>query len=116
MSTRLEAAPAAVTHLSPVQLDRLRGLLLDELSLQKSRALELVDPPDMEPDLAAVLLLRCQEAIEEIEETLRLFDVGTYGRCSGCGDAIRYERLEAVPAAQRGVPCQAGRERVALRG
>jgi RNA polymerase-binding transcription factor DksA len=108
MSTRLEAAPAAVTHLSPAQLNRLRSLLVDELGIQQSRALELRDPPDMEPDLAALLLLRCQEAIEEIEEALRLLDQGTYGRCSGCAAAIRYERLEA----QRCVSCQSGRERV----
>ncbi|HET9769539.1 MAG TPA: TraR/DksA C4-type zinc finger protein [Acidimicrobiia bacterium] len=112
MATRLEAAPAAVTHLSPAQLDRLRALLLDELGLQESRALELQDAPDIEPDLAGVLLLRCQEAIEEIEEALRLFDDGAYGRCSGCAAEISYERLEAVPAAQRCVSCQSGRERL----
>jgi RNA polymerase-binding transcription factor DksA len=111
MSTRLETA-LAVTHLSPEQLNRLRRLLLEELTLQHSRAVELQDPPDMEPDLAEVLLLRCQESIEEIEEALRLLDDGAYGLCSNCGAAIRYERLEAVPAARRCVSCQSGREHV----
>jgi RNA polymerase-binding transcription factor DksA len=112
MSTRLEAAPVAVTHLSPAQLNELRRLLLDELALQRSRAVELQDPPDREPDLADLLLLRCQEAIDEIEGALRLFDDGTYGLCSGCRAPIPYERLEAVPAAPRCVSCQSGRERV----
>jgi DnaK suppressor protein len=112
MLTRLEAAPAAVTHLSTSQLNELRRLLLDELAIQRSRAEELVDPPDLEPDLADLLLLRCQEAIDEIEDALRILEAGTYGLCSGCGAAIPYERLEAVPAAPRCLECQSGRERV----
>ena len=112
MSTRLETAPVAVAHLSPEQLNGLRRLLLEELTLQHSRAVELQNPPDMQPDLAEVLLLRCQETIEEIEEALRLLEDGTYGLCSSCGVAIRYERLEAVPVAQRCVSCQSGREHV----
>ncbi len=110
MSTRLEATPVA-THLSPEQLSRLHRLLLDEHVAQQTRAVELQDPPDLEPDLAEVLLVRCQEALEEIEEALRLFDQGSYGLCVSCGGAIRYERLEAVPAARHCVSCQTGRDR-----
>ena len=112
MSTRLQAVPAVNTHLSRVQLEHLRRLLVQEHLLQQTRAIELQDPPDLEPDLAAVLLDRCWEALAEIEEALALIGRGEYGTCSGCRSAIPCERLEVVPAAQRCVSCQAGHDRV----
>ena len=110
MSTRLRAAPALATHLSAAQLARLRCLLVEEQVIQQTRAVELQDPPDLEPDLAELLLVRCRVALDEIEEALRLIDQGGYGLCSVCGTAIPYERLEAVPAARRCVSCQAGHQ------
>ncbi|MEW6475747.1 MAG: TraR/DksA C4-type zinc finger protein [Actinomycetota bacterium] len=110
MSTRLEAT-SVETHLSAEQLGHLHRLLQDEQAMQQARALELEDAPDLEPDLAEALLVRCQEALEEVEAALRLFDQGLYGLCAGCGAAIRFERLEAVPAARHCVSCQADRDR-----
>ena len=112
MSARLEAASTAPTHLAPDQLAHLWALLLEEQALQRTRAAELRDPADMEPDLAQVLLERCQETLDEIETALRLHDQGTYGACSTCGVAIPYERLEALPAASRCVSCQSNQDRV----
>ncbi len=112
MSTRLAAAPAVMSHLSADQLDRLGRLLIDEHVAQEARAIELQDPLDLEPDLAEVLLARCREALDEIEAALALIGEGTYGACSACRAAIPYERLEAVPAAQRCVSCQSDRDRV----
>jgi RNA polymerase-binding transcription factor DksA len=112
MSTPVDTAPTVATHLSPEQLARLRRLLVDEHVIQQSRAVELQDPPDLEPDLAEVLLARCQEALEEIDEALRLLGTGAYGLCSACGSAIPYERLEAVPATRHCVSCQSGRDRI----
>jgi RNA polymerase-binding transcription factor DksA len=111
MSTRLAAAPAVMSHLSADQLDRLGRLLINERVAQEARAIELQDPLDLEPDLAEVLLARCREASDEIEAALALIGEGTYGACSACGVAIPYERLEAVPAAQRCVSCQSHRDR-----
>lgn len=112
MSTRLRAAPAPARHLSVAQVSRLRCWLAEEQVIQQTRAVELQDSPDLEPDLAELLLLRCREALDEIEEALRLIDRGTYGLCSVCGTAIPYERLEAVPATRRCVSCQdRGQER-----
>ena len=106
MSTRLEATGVATTqHLSAEQLSRLHRLLLDEHVAQQSRMVELQDPSDLEPDLAAALLSRCEEAVEEIEAALRLLDEGMYGRCVSCAAAIPYERLEAVPSARHCVSC-----------
>lgn len=112
MSTRLQADPAARTHLTRSQLARLRRLLLEEHIVQQARVVELQDPPDLEPDLAHVLLVRCQETLEEIEEALDLIEQAAYGLCAGCRTEIPYERLEALPAARRCVSCQAGHARV----
>ena len=109
MSTRLEAAGVAETHLSAEQLSRLHRLLLDEHVAQQSRVAELQDAPDLEPDLAEVLLARCHGALEEIEEALALLDQSAYGRCASCGAGIPYERLEVVPAARHCVSCPDGR-------
>jgi|SRR5581483_1575635 len=108
MTPRLDAPVAA--HLSTDQLERLCGLLADEHTAQRARALEFQDPVDLEPDLAGVLLERCNEAIEEIEAALIRVGTGSYGLCLACGNAIPYERLEIVPAADRCVACQADRD------
>jgi DnaK suppressor protein len=107
MSTRVDAAPAVTSHLSDEQLDRLCRLLVEEHVLQQARAVELQDPLDLEPDLADVLLARCRDALEEIEEALALLGRDAYGFCSTCSAPIPYERLEAVPWARRCVSCQA---------
>ena len=109
MSTRLQAARTPHTHL-PAQLAHLRDLLIEEHASQRTRAIELQESPDLEPDLAELLLIRCRETLDEIEEALRLIDQGGYGLCSVCGTVIPYERLEAVPAALRCVSCQAGHQ------
>jgi DnaK suppressor protein len=111
MSTRFDATPVATTHLSAAQLTRLHRLLLDEHVAQQGRAAELQDPQDLEPDLVAILLSRCHEALDDIEGALTLLDQGTYGLCLSCGAAIPYERLEAVPAARHCVSCPAGGDR-----
>ena len=109
MSTRLDAP--TMSDLSPDQLVRLRRLLVEEHAVQLARAAEFVEPVDLEPDLAEVLLARCQEAIDEIDAALARMGAGSYGSCPACGKAIPYERLEVVPAADRCVACQADRDR-----
>lgn len=111
MPTRLEAVSPALTHLSADQLAHLRALLVEEQALQQTRAAELRDPADMEPDLATVLLERCQETLDEIEVALRMHDEGRYGACAICGSAVPYERLEVLPAASRCVACQSSQDR-----
>ena len=111
MSTRLQADPSVRTHLTRSQLERLRRLLLEEHIVQQARLVELQDPTDIDPDVAHVLLVRCQETLEEIEEAIGLIEQGTYGACAGCRAEIPYERLEALPGASRCVSCQAGHDR-----
>ena len=111
MPTRLQADPSVRTHLSRSQLERLRGLLLEEHIVQQARLVELQDPTDLDPDLAHVLLVRCQETLEEIEVAMGLIEQGTYGGCAGCGAEIPFERLEALPGARRCVSCQTRHDR-----
>ncbi|MEW6470895.1 MAG: TraR/DksA C4-type zinc finger protein [Actinomycetota bacterium] len=87
-------------------------MLAEEHALQRTRAAELRDTEDLEPDLAEVLLARCQEALEETEAALDLIEREVYGLCAECGAPIPYERLEVVPATRRCVACQSGRDRV----
>jgi len=110
MPARLDALTAP--DLSPGQLDHLRRLLVEEHTAQAARAVELQDPVDLEPDLADVLLARCREAMEDIDGALSRMEAGSYGSCLACGAAIPYERLAIVPAADRCVACQAGRDRL----
>ena len=42
----------------------------------------------------------------QIEDALRRMDLGTYGRCTNCGNPIHPLRLEAVPWARFCIDCQ----------
>jgi RNA polymerase-binding protein DksA len=41
-----------------------------------------------------------------IDAALKRIDEGTYGTCAGCGDQIRYERLEATPWVSLCIDCK----------
>lgn len=112
MSSRLDAPGAS--HLSPDQLERFHGRLVDEYRAQQARAVELAEPVDLEPDLADVLLARCHEAMDEIEAALTRLGAGSYGTCRACGRPIPSERLEIVLAADRCVACQADVDRLVV--
>jgi DnaK suppressor protein len=45
------------------------------------------------------------DTLREIEDALRKFDEGTYGRCESCGNPIAEARLEAMPAARLCIDC-----------
>ena len=110
MPARLENPPTGA-HLTADQVERLRRLLVAEYTDRKARAVELQDPPDLESDLAEVLLARNYEAMDEIEAALKRIEDGAYGICVSCGAPVPFERLEIVPAADRCVRCQDDRDR-----
>lgn|SRR5689334_4758543 len=110
MPIRLDAPTASDPSLD--QLHHLRRLLADQRTVQEARTVELQNPIDLEPDLAEVLLARCNEAMDEIDAALSRMETGSYGSCVACGGNIPYERLEIVPAADRCVGCQADRNRL----
>ncbi len=44
--------------------------------------------------------------VEKIRQAISRIDAGTYGICQGCGEAIKSERLAAVPFAKYCISCE----------
>ncbi|MDH3451376.1 MAG: TraR/DksA family transcriptional regulator [Gammaproteobacteria bacterium] len=44
--------------------------------------------------------------IELIDAALKRLDLGSYGRCCDCGNAIGFARLQAHPTARRCIACK----------
>jgi RNA polymerase-binding transcription factor len=47
-----------------------------------------------------------EQVLSAIDAALKRIDDGTYGTCTGCGDGIRPERLEASPWASLCIDCK----------
>lgn len=47
-----------------------------------------------------------KETLEAIDAALARIESGDYGTCTRCGEQIRLERLEAVPAADLCISCK----------
>lgn len=62
-------------------------------------------------EFALSLVSNDQEALYEIEESIKRLEAGTYGLCELCEKPIRKERLEAVPFAKNCVQCQSSVEK-----
>lgn len=50
-----------------------------------------------------------RSALADVEAALRRIELGTYGRCAGCGDLLALTRLRAVPSARWCESCQRSR-------
>lgn len=59
-----------------------------------------------EKELAAMLGHGVRVHLMDIDLALARIDAGRYGNCEECGEEINPERLEALPRAQRCLPCQ----------
>ncbi|MFA5786593.1 MAG: TraR/DksA C4-type zinc finger protein [Actinomycetota bacterium] len=55
---------------------------------------------------ALALIERVRGALAEVDTALGKFDLGAFGVCEGCGQAIPGERLEAIPSARLCVGCK----------
>jgi RNA polymerase-binding protein DksA len=55
------------------------------------------------------LLERARRRVTDLDDALRRWDAGTYGRCERCEQPIPAERLAARPSARRCVACQSAR-------
>lgn len=62
-------------------------------------------------DRDKLLLARAQQQLTEIERALERLADGSYGSCTACGQAIRSERLDVMPAAALCIHCQQQEER-----
>jgi len=54
---------------------------------------------------------RDQKMIQQINETLKRIDEGSYGQCAWCESDIRPERLRALPTAILCIDCATDREK-----
>lgn len=120
-----------MTHLTEAQLAELRRALLnareqlrtnirDELLRSDAErygdlAGQVHDPADeavadllVDTNIAAVN--RLVGELREVESALERMDMGSYGRCEECDEAIPYERLKVQPTARRDVEHQARHE------
>lgn len=116
--------PKASSHLSAEELGQLHQQLLRELAAQVDQASEqervvselLADPREalgqleVVRDVADVVVVWSQEAMDDIEAALGRMDDGTYGICGQCEAPIRVERLVAIPQARYCVACQGSRD------
>jgi RNA polymerase-binding transcription factor DksA len=79
-------------------------------------ASEVPDPGDqsfanLSVDLGNAAVTRDLQQLRAVELARKRMDSGTYGECVTCGYSIPYERLVAMPAAERCAPCQENFER-----
>lgn len=110
------------TQLFAVLVARERALLEDirrEVNLQDDYvqlASEVPDPGDLSfanlsIDLGNAAVSRDMNELRAIELARKKMDSGTYGECITCGYDIPFERLQAIPTAERCAPCQQNFER-----
>ena len=79
-------------------------------------ASEVPDPGDqsfanLSVDLGNAAVTRDLHELRQVELARKRMDSGTYGECISCGYSIPFERLQAMPAAERCAPCQENFER-----
>jgi len=110
------------TRLYTALADRERALRDDikrEVTLQDDYiqlASEVPDPGDLSfanlsVDLGNAAVSRDLHELRAIELARKRMDSGTYGECVSCGYSIPFERLLAMPSAERCAPCQENFER-----
>jgi RNA polymerase-binding transcription factor DksA len=103
-----DVATGARSHLERAQLDHLHDLLIEQrraLAERLSSGFGL--DGDAEDSVTNAVVARTEQALADVDDALARLAVGTYGRCTSCGDAIPFERLEALPETARCVRCQA---------
>jgi RNA polymerase-binding transcription factor len=73
---------------------------------------DLIDVAEVgsERQLRSALLAQSQHHLQQVEAALRRLEAGTYGHCERCGQAIRPERLSALPYATTCLNCQTHQE------
>ncbi|MCM0044449.1 MAG: TraR/DksA family transcriptional regulator [Burkholderiaceae bacterium] len=79
-------------------------------------ASEVPDPGDqsfanLSVDLGNAAVTRDINELRAVELARKRMQSGTYGECAACGYPIPFERLQAMPTAERCAPCQENYER-----
>jgi RNA polymerase-binding transcription factor DksA len=97
----------------------LREDIRREMNLQDDYvdlASDVPDPGDLSfanlsIDLGNAAVTRDMNELRAIELARKKIGKGTYGECISCGYDIPFERLQAIPTAERCAPCQQNFER-----
>ena len=66
---------------------------------------------DLSVDLGNAAVTRDIHELRAVELARKRIDSGAYGECVSCGYPIPFERLMAIPSAERCAPCQENFER-----
>jgi len=66
---------------------------------------------DVGKELSFQVMSRRTDELKKINEAIGRLEDGSYGVCEECGNAIRFERLKAMPFAQLCRNCQQDSER-----
>lgn len=82
-------------------LDAQEEHLADELDVAEASS---------ERQLQSTLLAQSQHHLQQVEAALCRVEAGTYGLCERCGQAIRSERLSALPYVTNCFNCQTHQE------
>ncbi|MEO5745775.1 MAG: TraR/DksA C4-type zinc finger protein [Terracoccus sp.] len=82
---------------------RFRVEQLRELVVSTAEALANVDEARLQVN--HLLTVAAQAALADIEGALECLEAGTYGTCSGCGQAIAQRRLAMLPTARLCTMC-----------
>ncbi len=53
---------------------------------------------------------RLEDTLKSVQDALKKFDLGTFGICEDCGEAIDWARLEAKPYATLCIKCEQKRD------
>lgn len=115
------------THLGEVLEQREHALQADirrEINSQDEYvqlASEVPDPGDvsfanLSLGLGNAAVTRELTELRAVEQARKRMESGTYGECLSCGYPIPFERLLAMPAAERCAPCQDNFERTHSEG
>ena len=118
MSTHLDAAPPAASSVIPARLRKLRAELHRQRRFRVRQLQDLAaaaaEPPsstdEAERQVARALAVAAETALSDIDDALKRFDSGSYGRCEHCATRIPFQRLEALPMARFCMPCQYRKE------
>ncbi len=90
------------------KLERMREYLKYEVDASADEG----DPDIYEREKNLALVQSLERKLESITRALRLVEVGMYGTCERCGEAIDPARLEALPDATLCLKCKTEVERL----
>ena len=86
-------------------------LYLDALGVERESEFEENAQGERITRLLDQLDARARRGVEEVTSALDRVASGTYGFCIECGEEIPVARLEALPEAERCMPCTEAAER-----